>query len=318
MKKYLGTIITVIIVITLSILSIILGDLSLSAFQLETLGILFIICGASILYCFIVGELTSNYSQMDKLWSILPVVYVWVIAGRGGFKARLLFIAILVTLWGMRLTFNFARKGAYRLKFWQGNEDYRWSIVRSNKIFEKRYRWSLFDLFFISIYQNVLILAICLPALAIMESNAALQPIDFVAYALGFFFLLIETIADEQQWKFYKVRGELTKDGTPLKDIDKPYSLGFNTTGLWNRMRHPNYLGEQGIWLSIYLFVLGTEVVRYGIFNWSMIGSLFLIFLFLGSSSLGETISSSKYPKYQEYQKQVFKYLPVRGYKDND
>lgn len=316
MKKYLGTIITAVIVITLSILSLILGDLSLSSYQLETLGILLIILGCSVLYCFIVGELSSNYSQMDKLWSIMPIVYVWVIAARGGFKERLLFIAILVTLWGIRLTFNFARKGAYSLKFWEGKEDYRWKIVQGSKFFQKRFAWTLFDFFFISLYQNALIFAICLPALAIMESNAPLMASDYIAYALGFSFLIIETIADEEQWSFYKKRGELMKDGKKLEEIDYPYSLGFNTRGLWKVMRHPNYLGEQGLWLSIYLFTLSTEVVRYGFFHWSMIGSLFLVLLFMGSSSLGEKISSSKYPKYQEYQNQVFKYLPLRKYKE--
>ena len=42
----------------------------------------------------------------------------------------------------------------------------------------------------------------------------------------------------------------------------------------------------------------------------------FLILLFMGSSAFGESISSRKYPKYKEYQEQVFKYLPLRKYKD--
>lgn len=318
MKKYLGTIITVLIILALAILSIVLGDLSLSSNQLETLGILAIMCGASILYCFIVGELSSNFSQMDKLWSIMPVAYVWVIAGRGGFNVRLVLIAILVTLWGIRLTFNFARKGAYSIKFWEGKEDYRWKIVRQNKIFQNRFAWSLFDLFFISIYQNVLILAICLPALAVMDSGVGFNYIDVIAFGLAFLFFAIEVVADEEQWIFYKRRGELMKDGKSINEIEKPYSLGFNTSGLWGRMRHPNYLGEQGIWLSIYIFAIAGGVAKYGVFHWSMIGSLFLVLLFLGSSQLGESISSSKYPKYQDYQEQVFKYLPLRRYKDVD
>ena len=26
-------------------------------------------------YCFIAGELTKNYSQVDRLWSTIPIVY---------------------------------------------------------------------------------------------------------------------------------------------------------------------------------------------------------------------------------------------------
>ena len=33
----------------------------------------------------------------------------------------------LVTLWGARLTFNFARKGGYA----PGGEDYRWAVLRA-------------------------------------------------------------------------------------------------------------------------------------------------------------------------------------------
>ena len=44
-------------------------------------------------------------------------VYVWIfaIAGivDGGDAARLILMAVLVTAWGARLTFNFARKGGY-------------------------------------------------------------------------------------------------------------------------------------------------------------------------------------------------------------
>ena len=36
--------------------------------------------------------------------------------------------------------------------------------------------------------------------------------------------------------------------------------------------------------------------------------------LFMGSSMLGERISSSKYPMYRDYVQQVHKYLPSRRY----
>lgn len=68
--------------------------LGLSVLQAETLRILLIIAACSAAYCFIVGEITRNNSQMDKLWSILPAVYVWVVACKGGFDARLVVMAL--------------------------------------------------------------------------------------------------------------------------------------------------------------------------------------------------------------------------------
>ena len=94
---------------------------------------------------------------------------------------------------------------------------------------------------------------------------------------------------------------KLLKEGKTLEELEGPYNLGFNTVGLWGRMRHPNYLGEQGIWISLYIMTIGAGVAVNGIFHWSIIGPLFLILLFSGSSTLAESISSSKYPLYQDY-----------------
>ena len=314
MSKFIPTAITVITIVTLGVLGFALGGFNLSQNQLDTLLILGIIAGSGAAYCFIVGEISRNNSQMDKLWSILPIAYGWVIAAKGDFKPRLLIIAIIITLWGIRLTFNFARKGAYHWKFWEGREDYRWEIVRGFKVFKNPVAWAMFDLLFISIYQNTLVLIMTFPALAMIDSTAALGIWDFVGAGLAFAFLLLETIADEYQWKFHQNKKKLMQNGAKLEEIDAPYNKGFNTTGPWGYMRHPNYLGEQGIWVSFYIMTVSAGVCSYGLFNWSLFGPMFIIFLFLASSPLGESISNSKYPEYKYYLNYVFKYLPVRKY----
>ena len=53
---------------------------ALDAMQLSTLKTIGIIAGCSALLCFALGEITRNNSQVDKIWSILPFVYCWVIA----------------------------------------------------------------------------------------------------------------------------------------------------------------------------------------------------------------------------------------------
>ena len=314
MKKYIPTIFTVIIIITLSILGFTLGGLNLSQNQLDTLLILGIVAGSAATYCFVVGEISRNNSQMDKLWSILPIAYAWIIAAKGEFKARLLIIAIIITLWGIRLTFNFARKGAYHWKFWEGREDYRWEIVRKFKVFQNPIMWALFDLFFIAIYQNALVLVMTFPALVMMDSTAPLGVWDFVGAGLAICFLLLETIADEYQWKFHQNKKKLMQNANNLSEIAEPYNKGFNTTGPWGYMRHPNYLGEQGIWVSFYIMTLSAGINAYYVFNWSLFGPLLIVFLFLASSPLGESISNSKYPEYKYYLSYVFKYLPIRKY----
>src|SRR5574344_1759496 len=196
--------------------------------QIEVFKILLYIAGGSALYCFVVGEITHNNSQMDKLWSLLPPIYVWIIAIQGGMPPRLVVMACLATLWGIRLTFNFARKGAYHLKFWEGKEDYRWQVLREKKEFQPHWKWVLFNLFFISIYQNVLVLLIALPALASMSSDAAFGWVDSLASGLLLFFLAYETIADEEQWRFQSQKWAMLHSGKALEELPAPYNKGFN------------------------------------------------------------------------------------------
>jgi len=284
---------------------------ALNDLQLETLKILGIIAGCSALYCFTLGEITGNNSQVDKVWSLLPIAYCWIIAAKGGMHPRLVVMAVLVTLWGIRLTYNFAKKGAYKLRFWEGEEDYRWEKVRALPFLQNRAVWMAFDLFFISGYQNALILMFTFPALVCMGSTEPFGWVDAIAAVLMFGFIVYETIADKQQWDFQSKKWAMIKSGKTLEELPAPYNKGFNTFGLWSVSRHPNYMAEQAIWVSFYIFSIGAGV---GIINWSMIGALLLIVLFTASTNLVEGISGDKYPEYAEYCKEVNKFIPGRKY----
>ena len=119
-------------------------------------------------FCWIASLITKDTSWVDRIWSIVPVVYVWIfaIAGivDGSDAARLIVMAVLVTAWGARLTFNFARKGGYT-----GMEDYRWAILRGRM---KPWQFQLFNLFFIVLYQNALLVLITLPAYIAWQNPA--------------------------------------------------------------------------------------------------------------------------------------------------
>lgn len=284
---------------------------SLSPLQIETLKLLAIITLCSVIFCFAVGEITSNNSQMDKLWSLLPIAYTWVIAFKAGLPLRLVVMACLATLWGARLTFNFARKGAYKLRFWEGEEDYRWKVLRARKEFQPHWKWMIFNLFFISLYQNVLVLLTTFPALVLMGSEKPFGWLDAVVAVLMLGFIVYETVADEQQWRFQTAKWKLIGEGLKLEELPAPLDKGFNTTGLWNISRHPNYFAEQAVWCCFYLFSIAGGI---GIINWSMIGALLLIVLFLGSSTFAEEISAGKYPEYAQYCKRVNRFFPGKRY----
>lgn len=275
--------------------------------QWETLRTVNYIAFAKACLVFVVSLVTGNYSQVDKLWSIMPPVYVWIMAYIAGFQPRQLIIAGLVTLWGVRLTFNFARKGGYTWRIWVGEEDYRWAELRKNSLLANPIIWFIFNLSFVCFFQSFLIEGFTLPTILTISTTPAkpLNSIDYIATALVFNFIILETLADEQQWTFQEgkrracISGKLVKDG--------PYKQGFITTGLWSMCRHPNFFSEQAIWASLYLFSV-AETGR--LINWSAIGFLVLMLLFQGSTNFTEAISSRKYPAYKEYIKSTPKFIP--------
>jgi len=260
----------------------------------------------SVAYCFIVSELAVNYSQVDKFWSTIPIAYAWYFAYASGMNERLMIMALLVTCWGLRLTFNFTRKGGFSIYFWKGEEDYRWVEVRKSIPFLKgRFTWGLFNLFFICFYQLGLIFLFTLPVLAAWQG--IFQPLywaDYLITFMMFLFIVIETISDEQQYSFQTEKYRRIKKGEKL---DGDYKLGFRTTGLWSLSRHPNFAAEQLIWISFYLFSVSATGQW---FNWSIIGCLLLVVLFYNSANFSEEISSKKYPMYKKYQKNVPVFLP--------
>jgi len=278
---------------------------ALGAEELKVLWVLGYITFGSILYTFIAGELSGNNSQVDKLWSILPIVYVWVVAFYGDFAPRLLVMSLLVSIWGIRLTANFAMKGAYQIRFWAGEEDYRWIILRQKPEFNPKWKWSLFNLFFICGYQNILILLFTLPILVAFQfRDVPLFYLDYIVAGIMLIMIILEAIADIQQWNYQKEKWRLIHSGEPLTGN---YRKGFLDTGLWAYSRHPNYFAEQSIWLAFYFFSVAASGQWV---NWSLMGCVLLILLFQGSAQFSEEISASKYPEYKLFQKNVSRFIP--------
>jgi len=260
---------------------------------------------ATALLCFLVSEITRNYSQVDKLWSLMPIAYSIITLVAFPASARLWLMTILISLWGFRLSYNFSRKGGYNIVPWRGEEDYRWSIMRSLPFLKGRFRFGLFNLFFISLYQHLLILLFCAPILLAAQYNEKpLSPFDAIPALFMLLFIAIETIADNQLFSFQQQKKNITPRESRFADS---LTNGFISQGLFSRVRHPNFASEQAIWVSLYF--LGV-VASGEWFNWSAIGAIFLILLFQGSSMLTEIISSQKYPEYAAYQKAVPRFFP--------
>lgn len=258
----------------------------------------------SVALTYVFSLLSKDYSWTDRLWSTLPIVFAWVYAKAGNFNIPALTGALLVSVWGARLTFNFARRGGYT-----GFEDYRWSIL--NKRIESRTLWQLFNLLFISLYQQVLFIAFTSPMMVLANARRTFNPLSYLAIVLFFLFLSIETIADQQQYVFQESK---YNKRPRVEALSADYERGFRTSGLFAFSRHPNYLGELGIWYSIYLFCASSTP---SLINLTLLGPVLLTLLFVGSTIFTEAITSSKYPAYTEYRKSVPAIIGIRAKRSN-
>jgi steroid 5-alpha reductase family enzyme len=203
------------------------------------------------------------------------------------------------------LTYNFGRRGGYSWKFWDGEEDYRWDVLREKPVLNNRIVWSIFNLLFISGYQHVLIFLFTVPILALAGTEAANEIIlvDWVIAAAMIAAIVLEYIADEQRYDFQTEKYRRKNAGEDLGE----YAHGFTRNGLWAIMRHPNYAMEQLVWVLFYLFSVSATGQW---LHWSITGTLLLIILFKSSSDFSENITAEKYPEYADYQRTVPRFIP--------
>jgi steroid 5-alpha reductase family enzyme len=237
---------------------------------------------------------TGDTSWVDRTWSIVPIIYLWVFAGAAHLRdARLDVMAALVTVWGIRLTYNFARKGGYR-----GVEDYRWAVLRSSM---RPWQFQLFNLFFIVLYQNALLVLITLPAWsAYQHRRTSFGALDYLLTALFLLFCVGETVADQQQWDFHQWKqAEVSAGRTP--------SPRFLQRGLFRFSRHPNYFFELAQWWVVFLFVV---LAAHSLLQWTVVGPFLLTLLFVGSTRFTEKISLSHYPEYELFQRSTSAVVP--------
>lgn len=252
------------------------------------------LCAAFAALSWLLSVVTREYSWVDRLWSITPVVYVgWFTWSGSGDTARgrLMFFAALA--WGLRLTFNFARKGGYA----RGGEDYRWAELRRRM---SPTSFAVFNLVFIACYQHALLLLVSLPAWVAARSTRPLGVLDAVAALLFAAFLVGETVADEQQWAFHQDKRRRQAEGGPVHPR-------FLSTGLFAWSRHPNYFCEQAMWWTMYLFGAAASGSW---LNVGLVGPVLLTLLFIGSTSFTESITRAKYPEYAEYQRRTSRLWP--------
>lgn len=211
---------------------------------------------------FIFSVIYNNSSFYDTYWSVapVPVMIYWVVSSdkMAVNTVRQVVILILVILWAVRLTYNWARR-------WQGmqDEDFRYVNFRNSA---GRFYWVV-SFLGIHMFPTMIVFLGCMavyPALAYHSSPFG--AVDVLATVVTLSAIVIETIADRQLRHFIK-----NPSGT------------FLQSGLWKYSRHPNYFGEVLFWVGLFLFSLTPVAPNLGavVQWWTFPGPVAMILLFL-------------------------------------
>ncbi|KDQ19277.1 hypothetical protein BOTBODRAFT_27857 [Botryobasidium botryosum FD-172 SS1] len=288
------------------------------------------------------GEITGNVSQVDRVWTFLPVIYTGYFTfyplldsapayiKAAGVRPRVLLMFTLQVCWMLRLSYNTYRRGLFSLK----DEDYRWAVLRQ-KI--PPWLFKVFNLSFIAITQNILLFLLGIPAAAALRQPLSANALGTSDYVLAVAFLItlgLEFVSDNQQFayqsfkhatdpvEYKKAQPYIEWPGARLAWTEADRKRGFVTRGLWAWCRHPNFLCEQTIWFLVALFpVLSAPAFTFPPTSLTPLGpivpAIALSLLFVSSTAFTEAITLSKYPvEYAAYQERVGMFLPfVTGLK---
>ena len=194
---------------------------------------------------YIASSLFKNSSFYDPFWSIAPipiVIYIsfWPDSENLDYEKIFLFF-IPVLYWGIRLTYNWARR-------WEGlyDEDFRYEDLKELKFA------SFIDFFGIHLYPTLQVNLSLLPlyyGLSVSTNTSS-----YWLYLASFYTIMavtLELISDNQLWKFKKNKDNKNK---------------FIKTGLWSYSRHPNYLGEILFWWGIFFMTLAVDTSYWYLF----------------------------------------------------
>ena len=212
------------------------------------------------LVIFFLGLIIHNSSLYDPYWSVIPLGiagYWWSLSAYDVNELRKVLLMIVLVLWSVRLTLNWARS-------WPGfiHEDWRYGMLRK----KSGDFYPFVNLAGIHIFPTLLVFLGMLPSYFVLSQNGPSNlPLDLVAFVLGLTAVMIQLASDEKLKTFV----ESNKDPKT-----------FLKAGLWKYSRHPNYFGEVLFWLSIFLFAYSAS----SSFLWTGVGVLAMLFLFLFTS----------------------------------
>ncbi|MBP3495177.1 MAG: DUF1295 domain-containing protein [Clostridia bacterium] len=270
-----------VIVALVYIIASALGILIFNLLNLEWwLGILIADC-ISTAIVFIFSLIFKNASVYDPYWSVQPIVIAFGASTLAKVSSAGLLLIIAITLWGVRLTLNWA----YTFKS-LNHQDWRYTMLK-----EKTGRiYPLINFVGIHMVPTLIVYMCTLPAVYAILFIKSFNPVSIIFFALCIFSFTMQGIADSQMHKYRK-----TKE-TP-----------FIRNGLWKYSRHPNYLGEILMWWGVGIFTVINAPSAWYLLLGALLNTLLFLFVSLPMAEKRQ----AKKEGFQEYKSKTRLLLPI-------
>lgn len=250
----------------------------------NSLSKLFLIDIFLTLFIFMFSFRIGNASLYDPFWSLIPafIIGYWWYSTMAIPNYLVWGVAsIIVFIWSVRLTYNWARS-------WEGMQQQDWRYL---KLQDTTGKWYLMVNFVgIHIFPTLLVWVACIPLAYIFTSNEAFTMLNWVGVGVAIAGILLEAIADNQLDRF--------------KKLAKPKEVLIS--GIWSKVRHPNYLGEIVFWWGVYIMSINTFTPWY--ISSGAIG-ITLLFVFISIPMMDKHLLQTK-PSYAGYMLKVGGLLP--------
>lgn len=243
---------------------------------------------AATIVIFLFSIFLKNSSMYDPYWSVYPIfiaIYWYMLVGGVGDPIRNIVVVLLVSFWGIRLTYNWARG-------WPGmiHEDWRYTKLAQDT---GGMYWPV-SFLGIHLLPTVFVFFGCIPMYFVFQNPEPFGIIDTVASLITFGAVVIELISDNQLREF-----KLNRTDSSPKVL---------STGLWAYSRHPNYFGEITFWIGLFLFMLNNYTYEN---YWVATGVVLMIILFVFISIPMMEKREMRKEGYKEYKSKVSILIPL-------
>ena len=180
---------------------------------------------------FLFSVIFNNASVYDPYWSVQPIVIIFAFAIGKGLTAAGILLMITITLWGIRLTANWA----YTFHG-LNHQDWRYTMLKEKTgIF-----YPIINFIGIHVVPTLIVYACVMPAVAVLYYAPNFNPLCILFIFVSLAATLLQGVSDWQMQKFRREKSE-------------GKASGFIHSGLWKYSRHPNYLGEILMWWGVAL-----------------------------------------------------------------